>query len=468
MQRSLCSAFFLVLIGAQAQNLVPNGDLEQYTQCPDYVSQIDRAVGWSRPTQGTSDYLNACLGVPFSESVPDNEFGYEPAHSGNGYAGFYCFYSTTAISTAPDNDHEYVTHALSAPLTPGTTYAVEFFVSLADVSKYAVNDIGALFSVNVPVRTDDLAITATPQITNSSLAMLNNKNGWTRIHGCFVADSAFAYITVGNFHAGPATTFEEVATDFPLTYYSYYYVDDVSVQAVAAPQLGPDINACDAVTLAVQDPVDGATYLWSTGAEGSSIVVDTAGVYSVAMDVDGCLLTDTINVQLAEPITLTLAGDTTADFCATPFLLIDPGPLPPNTNVIWSTGATTTTIQVDQAGLYTVNASAPEYCPATAAMLVVDACGSPVYAPNAFTPNNDGINDSWMPVWLANTGATLEVQVFDRWGRTLFAATELDAAWDGTTDGSPIPDGVYAWRGQTRDPATSTLRVLFGHVSVMR
>ena len=75
----------------QAQNLVPNGDLEQYTQCPDYVSQIDRAIGWSRPTEGTSDYLNACLGVPFSESVPDNEFGYQSAHSGNGCAGFFCF-----------------------------------------------------------------------------------------------------------------------------------------------------------------------------------------------------------------------------------------------------------------------------------------------------------------------------------------------------------------------------------------
>ena len=59
----LCSLLMSLVL--RTQNLVPNGDLETYTQCPDYVSQIDRAVGWSRPTNGTSDYLNACLGVPF-------------------------------------------------------------------------------------------------------------------------------------------------------------------------------------------------------------------------------------------------------------------------------------------------------------------------------------------------------------------------------------------------------------------
>lgn len=54
----------VIAFSVGAQNLVPNGDFEDYTQCPDYVSQIDRAVGWFRPTEGTSDYLHACLGVP--------------------------------------------------------------------------------------------------------------------------------------------------------------------------------------------------------------------------------------------------------------------------------------------------------------------------------------------------------------------------------------------------------------------
>ncbi len=458
----------LLLMQAQGQNLVPNGDFETFSQCPDYVSQIDRATGWSRPTTGTSDYFNACLGVPFSMNVPDNQSGYEPARSGNGYAGFYCFYSTTAVTTATDNDHEYVTRALDEPLIPGVTYAVEFFVSLADVSKYAVNDIGALLSTQAPYRADEFAITATPQVTNTSLVMLDQKNGWTRIHGCFVADSAFAYITIGNFRDGAATVFTEVPTDFPLTFYSYYFVDDVSVQAVAAPQLGPDINACDAVTLAVQDPVDGATYTWSTGEEGTSIVADSAGAYSVRQDLNGCIVSDTILVHLAEPLQLHLPNDTVADFCADPLLVLDPGPLPVNASVSWSTGASTAAIAVQQAGIYSVQVSAPAHCPATASILVADACGAPVFAPNAFTPNNDGINDRWQPLWMANPGATLELTVYDRWGRALFTATGRDAAWDGTAQGSPVPDGVYAWRGRARDRSTSMDLQISGHVCLIR
>lgn len=453
---------------SRTQNLVPNGDLETYSQCPDYVSQIDRAVGWSRPTNGTSDYLNACLGVPFSESVPDNEFGYQAAHSGNGYAGFYCFYETESVTVAGDDDHEYVTHALAAPLIPGEAYAVEFFVSLADVSHYAVNDIGALLSTQIPTRTDELAITATPQIANTTLDMLDEKNGWMRIHGCFIADSAFAYITIGNFHVGPATVFTQVPTDYPLTWYSYYYVDDVSVQHMEHPELGPDVTSCGAVTLAVLDPVAGASYFWSTGQTGTSIVVEVSGDYSVASDMEGCGLADTVQVTMAAPIALVLPPDTAADLCVDHTVVITAGTSPPNAELLWSTGATTPSIGVDEPGVYTVLASGPGLCPASASIEVTDLCQHPVFAPDAFTPDGDGINDGWWPVWRANAGALLELTVFDRWGSAVFTAMGLDAVWNGEGDHGPLPGGIYAWYGRARDPATGFALRLSGHVVLIR
>ncbi len=468
MTRFICSLASLSVLSAGAQNLLPNGDFEQYSQCPDYVSQIDRAIGWSRPTLGTSDYFNACLGIPFSMNVPDNQSGYEPAHSGNGYAGFYCFYSNTAITTAPENDHEYVTHALDAPLITGGTYSVEFFVSLADVSKYAVNDIGALLSTLAPSRADNFAITATPQITNASLAMLDEKDGWTRIHGCFVADSAFAYITIGNFHVGAATVFEEVSTAFPLTYFSYYYVDDVSVSTLEPPQLGPDVNACVPTTLTVLNPAPDASYLWNTGEVGTTIIADTSGTYSVQLDPGGCVLSDTIVVQRALPLVLVLPTDTTADFCTTNTISIGPAALPLDATLSWSTGETTPHIAVNAAGTYTVTATAPGFCAASAAVQVIDTCGSPVYAPNAFTPNGDGINDRWQPLWTANPGATFVFTVFDRWGAVLFASNGQEAAWDGTANGGPVPSGVYTWMGYAHDNATYQRNELRGHITLLR
>ena len=458
----------LAASAAGAQNLVPNGDFEQYSQCPDYVSQIDRAIGWSRPTTGTSDYFNACLGVPFSESVPDNEFGDQPAHSGNGYAGFFCFYSNSAITTATDNDHEYVTHALSAPLVPGLTYSVAFYVSLADVSKYAVNDIGALLSVNIPSRADDLAITRTPQIMNTDGTMLNDKNTWARIHGCFVADSAFAYITIGNFHVGASTVFEEVSTNYPLTYYSYYYVDDVSVSTIEPPQLGPDITTCDPVSLVVLNPTTDADYTWNTGEVGTSIFADTSGTFSVVMDLGGCLLSDTVMVLLAGPLPLSITADTTVNFCTTDAITIGSNALPWDATVVWDTGETTSSITVNAAGTYTLTATAPGFCATIAAVRVIDACGASVYAPNAFTPNGDGINDHWRPVWIANPDATLAFTVFDRWGAVLFASTAQDGSWDGTAQGAPMPSGLYTWLGRARDPITDLFSDLRGAITLLR
>ena len=79
----------IVLAGlADAQNLVSNGDFEQFTTCPSALDQISVATGWSTYL-GTCDYYNACN--EDTTGVPWNWFGYQPASSGVGYAGIYCF-----------------------------------------------------------------------------------------------------------------------------------------------------------------------------------------------------------------------------------------------------------------------------------------------------------------------------------------------------------------------------------------
>ena len=68
-----------------AQNLVPNGDFEGYSGCPDNASQFDSTLFWFSPTAATPDYFNQC--ATSNVGVPYNDFGYQPAHSGGGYAG---------------------------------------------------------------------------------------------------------------------------------------------------------------------------------------------------------------------------------------------------------------------------------------------------------------------------------------------------------------------------------------------
>ena len=71
-------AFFFHFNILMGQNLVPNGDFENYSICPDHQGQIDRAFPWLR-IGCTPDYLNSCdttnhAGVPF------NDLGFRYAH----------------------------------------------------------------------------------------------------------------------------------------------------------------------------------------------------------------------------------------------------------------------------------------------------------------------------------------------------------------------------------------------------
>jgi gliding motility-associated-like protein len=83
--------------------------------------------------------------------------------------------------------------------------------------------------------------------------------------------------------------------------------------------------------------------------------------------------------------------------------------------------------------------------------------------PNAFSPNGDGINDTWTILYLDSyPGST--VQVFDRYGRVVFSSTGYNRPWDGTLSGKPVPAGVYYY---IVDPKNQ-LKPLTGSVTVLR
>nr|MBP6698589.1 gliding motility-associated C-terminal domain-containing protein [Flavobacteriales bacterium] len=90
------------------------------------------------------------------------------------------------------------------------------------------------------------------------------------------------------------------------------------------------------------------------------------------------------------------------------------------------------------------------------------------YVPNAFTPNNDHINDVWLPLGDRIDPDHYEVLVMDRWGERIFASTDLFLGWDGTWSGAPVPIGAYVYRISVRDAITQERHILQGSVSVVR
>jgi len=64
------------------------------------------------------------------------------------------------------------------------------------------------------------------------------------------------------------------------------------------------------------------------------------------------------------------------------------------------------------------------------------------FIPNAFTPNNDGVND----VYAIQGGiGPFSLQIYNRWGQMVFQSDDYKNTWDGTFRGAPLAEGVYSY-----------------------
>ena len=65
--------------------------------------------------------------------------------------------------------------------------------------------------------------------------------------------------------------------------------------------------------------------------------------------------------------------------------------------------------------------------------------------PNAFSPNDDGKNDSFKPLMKCTGNLTYVFKVFNRWGEIVFESNSPAESWNGKYKGEPVPLGVYVY-----------------------
>lgn len=89
-------------------------------------------------------------------------------------------------------------------------------------------------------------------------------------------------------------------------------------------------------------------------------------------------------------------------------------------------------------------------CKAIDSVLVQVRLDKPVYAPNAFSPNGDGINDFFTLFGGPAAVNIQEFRVYDRWGDMVFSSGDLSlgqesVGWDGTYRGKKLETGIFIW-----------------------
>ncbi len=75
------------------------------------------------------------------------------------------------------------------------------------------------------------------------------------------------------------------------------------------------------------------------------------------------------------------------------------------------------------------------------------------YAPNSFTPNGDGLNDTFLPFGVGWDITSYSMEIFDRWGKKLFSTTDHAQGWNGFIRGAaePAPIGIYIYKIELKD-----------------
>ena len=87
------------------------------------------------------------------------------------------------------------------------------------------------------------------------------------------------------------------------------------------------------------------------------------------------------------------------------------------------------------------------------------------YIPGAFTPNGDGINDTFGIQ--GESIASFAIQVYNRWGQLVYQSQDATQSWDGSFKGTPAPQGTYVYK-VTASGATGKTSVKEGTVSLIQ
>jgi len=91
-----------------------------------------------------------------------------------------------------------------------------------------------------------------------------------------------------------------------------------------------------------------------------------------------------------------------------------------------------------------------------------------VSVPNAFTPNGDGINDDFLPIFNLPWVVDYKFMVFNRWGEQIFGTDQPGKPWKGDYSDVVSKEEVYVWKLICRDQLSGDRIERIGHVTLLK
>ena len=222
----------LLGLGANGQNLVPNGSFEQYTGSCQFGVGYANMYDWVRPDCGQwPGFGHACNnGLGNGSGTPIGGLGYQEPVDGVAYAMLWTLRMNSQFY--PDgNPQVYVSVDLTTPLVAGQRYCMRFYANLVDSASYKTTALHALFWYGVPSACNlaDSTWDDQAQIT-FDITDVDTMN-WKLLEGSFVANGGEVNLTIGSFLYG-----SEIISTFLGSHpvhgdIAMYWIDDIWVWA---------------------------------------------------------------------------------------------------------------------------------------------------------------------------------------------------------------------------------------------
>ena len=220
-------------LNAQDDNLVPNGGFEDTNikKLKSYGQMEEFCMDWFAATDVPADVFGE--GAKGDKvGIPENNYGTQDAATGLCYAGF------RAYSKDPKLKRSYLEVKLPNTLEKDVMYCVSFDISLADKSRYAVNEIGVIVSDRKIEQPNDGDMIRNADVKQKTNKVFQYMEGWEKFCGTFVGTGQEEYILIGGFGGRNNMEIEKVSRPSGMTgaqiNHAYYFIDNVSIVAIQA------------------------------------------------------------------------------------------------------------------------------------------------------------------------------------------------------------------------------------------
>jgi gliding motility-associated-like protein len=435
-----------------------------------------------------------------------------PAYEGDTYMGLVC----RGSGTINENSCEEIGQVISQPLEVGVCYQIEVFLAYSDIHDFTffLNPINLRISGGGTECVDDMELANFGPV---------NHTDWQAYSAFFIPEMELSYISLEAIYSTLPEYFGNIMIDqldireisspaldlgpdrivcnsemvlldvsqsnvtylwqdgstgssLSITDSGIYWVEMTNVCGSisdtieiifsdAAPEiyLGIDTVLCDGDVLRLDAAAGNVDYLWQDSSDTQFLDVSQSGIYWVEVSNACGSDVDSIIIAFLSPPFLDLGADTI--ICLGESITLY-APMENEMSYLWSTGSEAPFLEIFTEGECSLQMS--NVCGSVTDTISIqfENCTCSLFFPNTFTPNQDQINDSFIPLSSCFL-QDFHLAIYNRWGEMVFESYDANIEWDGTMNGDHLSTGVYSFMC-TYQFSSQQSKQTFGTITLLR